>query len=190
MTIQEVMERVGSRETTLITAFIKDAIHLINSNNEENIATWKTNIVDGQREYPFPANLINVKSISVLDQINSKYKLIQRLVHDNAVIEDNFGKETTYSGRTLEVAAARGLVYFYSWDGGSAANEATAIASLGDSGGDGVDISAGSVIDKFASGSIGSSSFSPSYVGGTVNVVASKSLADMSERALSRHRSS
>ena len=88
MTIQEVMERVGTTDTNITIAYIKDAIHLINSNNEENIATWKTNIVDGQREYPFPANLINVKSISVLDQINSKYKLIQRLVHDNAVIED------------------------------------------------------------------------------------------------------
>lgn len=88
MTVQEIMERVGSRETNITIAYIKDAIHLINSNNEENIATWKTDIVDGQREYPFPANMINVKSISVLDQINSKYKLIKRLVYDNAVVED------------------------------------------------------------------------------------------------------
>lgn len=99
----------------------------------------------------------------------------------NAVVSDIFEKTITYSSRTLEVAAARGLVYFYSWDGGSAASEATAIASLGDSGADNVDIEAGSVIAKFASGSIGSSSFSPSYVGGTVSRVASKSLADMSD---------
>ena len=46
----------------------------------------------------------------------------------NAVVSDKFEKTITYSSRTLEVAAARGLVYFYSWDGGSAASEATAIA--------------------------------------------------------------
>ena len=149
-------------------------------------------ITDAESDTPFSMSLSGAgasKLQAVPQNANSSSYQIQastaitaaETITYNAVIEDNFGKETTYSGRTLEVAAARGLVYFYSWDGGSAANEATAIASLGDSGGDGVDISAGSVIDKFASGSIGSSSFSPSYVGGTVNVVASKSLADMSD---------
>tara|TARA_R100001463_G_scaffold26130_3_gene61341 strand:+ start:849 stop:1127 length:279 start_codon:yes stop_codon:yes gene_type:complete len=88
MTVQEVMERVGSNETTLITAFIKDAIHLINSNNEENIATWKTNIIDGTREYAFPANLLHLRSVSVLDETDDKYKMIRRLVGSDDVVED------------------------------------------------------------------------------------------------------
>ena len=149
-------------------------------------------ITDAESDTPFSMSLSGAgasKLQAVPQNANSSSYQIQastaitaaETITYNAVIEDNFGKETTYSGRTLEVAAARGLVYFYSWDGGSAANEATAIASLGDSGGDNVGVEAGSVIDKFASGSIGSSSFSPSYVGGTVNVVASKSLADMSD---------
>ena len=56
MTVQEIMERVGSRETNITIAYIKDAIHLINSNNEENIATWKTDIVDPVKaKYPKPS---------------------------------------------------------------------------------------------------------------------------------------
>ncbi len=88
MTVQEIMERVGSKDTNVTIAYIKDAIHLINSNNEENISTWKTVITDGTREYAFPANMINLKSVSVLDQINKKYKLISRLVYDTDVVED------------------------------------------------------------------------------------------------------
>ena len=149
-------------------------------------------ITDEESDTPFSMSLSGAgasKLQAVPQNANSSSYQIQastaitaaETITYNAVIEDNFGKETTYSSRTFEVAAARGLVYFYSWDGGSAANEATAIASLGDSGGDNVGVEAGSVIDKFASGSIGSASFNPSYVGGTVSRVASKSLDDMSD---------
>ena len=73
------------------------------------------------------------------------------------------------------------LVYGYSWDGGGAANEATAIASMGDAGADGDGINSGSVIAHFQSGSIGSS-FSPAYgAGGTVTLYSSASLATMSD---------
>lgn len=82
------MERTDTEDTTLTVAWIKDAIHLIQSNTDENVATWKTNITDGTREYPLPANLIRVKSISVKDTNDKKYKKIRRLVHDPTVRED------------------------------------------------------------------------------------------------------
>ena len=82
------MERVGMRETGLALAWIKDAIHLIQSNYGENLATWKTNITDGTREYPFPANMIKLRSISVKDTNDSKYKRIRRLAHNPVVSED------------------------------------------------------------------------------------------------------
>jgi hypothetical protein len=88
MKVQEIMERVGMRETGLALAWIKDAIHLIQSNYGENLATWKTNITDGTREYPFPANMIKLRSISVKDTNDSKYKRIRRLVHNPVVSED------------------------------------------------------------------------------------------------------
>ena len=88
MTVLEIMERAGSDNTTLTVAWIKDAIHLIQSNADDNVATWKTNIVDEQRDYPFPANMIKLKTISVKDTNDDKYKRIRRLVHTPTVRED------------------------------------------------------------------------------------------------------
>ena len=82
------MERAGSDNTTLTVAWIKDAIHLIQSNYDDNVATWKTNITDGTRDYPFPANMVRLKSISVKDTNDKKYKKIRRLIHDPTVRED------------------------------------------------------------------------------------------------------
>ena len=88
MTVLEIMERAGTDNTTSTVAWIKDAIHLIQSNYDDNVATWKTNITDGTREYPFPANMVRLKSISVKDTNDKKYKKIRRLIHDPTVRED------------------------------------------------------------------------------------------------------
>ena len=88
MTVLEIMERSGTDSTTMTVAWIKDAINLIQSNSDESVATWKTNIVDEQREYPFPANMIRLKSISVKDTNDAKYKKIMRLINDPTVRED------------------------------------------------------------------------------------------------------
>jgi len=75
----------------------------------------------------------------------------------NVRITDKFGKQTDYTGRTIEVASQPFSVYGYgiSW----AANpnsEAQFMGTAGDVGGDGVGISADSVISKLQSGSLGS----------------------------------
>ena len=88
MTVLEIMERAGTDNTTLTVAWIKDAIHLIQSSVDDNVATWKTNITDGTREYPFPANMVKLKTISVKDTNDDKYKKIRRLVHTPTVRED------------------------------------------------------------------------------------------------------
>ena len=88
MTVQEIMERSGMTETSLSIAWIKDAIHLIQSQYGDNIATWKTDITDGTREYPFPANMIALKSVSIKDTTDAKYKKIRRLANEPTVTED------------------------------------------------------------------------------------------------------
>jgi len=89
MTVLEIMERSGTDSTTMTVAWIKDAMNLIQSNSDESVATWKTTITDGTREYPFPANMIRLKTISVLDTNDDKYKKIKRLMNDPAVRHDN-----------------------------------------------------------------------------------------------------
>lgn len=88
MRLQEIMDRTGIKETGLAVALVKDAIALIQSQVDDNVATWKTNIADGTRDYPFPANLIKLKSISVKDTTDLKYKRVRRLVHSPVVSED------------------------------------------------------------------------------------------------------
>ena len=88
MRLKEIMDRVGMKETGLTVALVKDAIALIQSQVDDNVATWKTNITDGTREYPFPANMIKLRSISVKDTNDKKYKKIRRLAHNPIVSED------------------------------------------------------------------------------------------------------
>ena len=45
MTVQEIMERADTKETTLALAYIKDAIHLIQSNSKERIKITKKDII-------------------------------------------------------------------------------------------------------------------------------------------------
>lgn len=88
MRLKEIMDRTGMKETGLAVAFVKDAITLIQSQVDDNVATWKTNITDGTRDYPFPANMIKLRSISVKDTNDSKYKRIRRLTNNPVVSED------------------------------------------------------------------------------------------------------
>ena len=88
MRLKEIMDRTGMKETGLAVALVKDAISFILSQVDDNVATWKTNITDGTREYPFPANLIKLRSVSVKDTNDKKYKRIRRLAHSPIVTED------------------------------------------------------------------------------------------------------
>ena len=93
---------------------------------------------------------------------------------------DNIGSGSV----TVNVFAPTALVYAYGWSGGSAANESTAIASMGDQDADGVGITSGSIIAHLQSGSIGST-FTPTYVGGTATLHASASLSTLSDTGTS-----
>ena len=88
MTVLEIMERTGVKETTLVLAWLKDAVHLIQSNTKERLKVAKHNIIDGERDYSLPKDLVAIKSISVKDTNDSKYKRIKRMVHDPIVTED------------------------------------------------------------------------------------------------------
>ena len=88
MTIQEIMERTGLKETGLAKAWVKDAIQLIRSQYPEKIKVDKQNIIDGEREYILPADMISLLSISVKDTTDNKYKRIRRISNDIVLKED------------------------------------------------------------------------------------------------------
>ena len=88
MSFNEMMERAGVNSTGLALAWIKDAVHTIKSSHGEELKVNKQNIIDGEREYVLPLDMVAVKSISVKDTSDSKYKKIKRLVFDPTVTED------------------------------------------------------------------------------------------------------
>ena len=88
MTVQEIMERAGTKDTSLVLAWLKDAVHLIQSSSTDKLKVVKYNIIDGEREYLLPQDLIAVKSVAVKDTNDKKYKRIKRLVHDPVIRED------------------------------------------------------------------------------------------------------
>ena len=83
MTVLELMERTGMREETLAIAYIKDAIHLIQSNTKEKVEVNKQDIIKSiaahDNVYQIPSDLIAINNVSILDTSDDKYKKIKRI---------------------------------------------------------------------------------------------------------------
>ena len=83
MTVLELMERTGMREETLAIAYIKDAIHLIQSNTKEKVEVNKQDIIESiaadDNVYQIPSDLIAINNVSILDTSDDKYKKIKRI---------------------------------------------------------------------------------------------------------------
>lgn len=89
MKILEIMERANSRDTSLVLAYIKDAILHMQSSNEINTKVAKSNIVKNTRDYDLPAGLISIRTVSILDtEDDNKYKAIRRLRSEPNTTED------------------------------------------------------------------------------------------------------
>jgi len=83
MTVLEIMERTGVKETSLAKVWIKDAIHLIQSSSKEKIKVRKQDVLksvsSSDNVYIMPADMISLESVSLKDTSDSKYKKIKRL---------------------------------------------------------------------------------------------------------------
>ena len=93
MTVQEIMERTGLKETTLTLAWIKDAIHLIQSSSKQKVKSRKQDIiksVDGDDNvYQLPADMIALEKVTIKDTSDSKYKKIKRLVNQPSYLAED-----------------------------------------------------------------------------------------------------
>jgi len=84
MTVLELMERAGTNETTSSIAWVKDAIHLIQSKSKERVKVSKYDVIKSvdsdDNRYLLPADMIALESISIKDTSDSKYKKIKRII--------------------------------------------------------------------------------------------------------------
>ena len=84
MKVQEVMERVGMSETGRAIAYIKDALEEINMISPTHVTTTRINIVENQRYYDLPNDMIKLLDIRCKNHFNSKdeYRTINRHLHE------------------------------------------------------------------------------------------------------------
>ena len=84
MKIQEVMERAGMRETGRAIAYIKDALEEINMVSPTHITTVRIDIVENQRYYDLPYDMLKITDIRCKNHFNSKdeYRSIPRHISE------------------------------------------------------------------------------------------------------------
>jgi hypothetical protein len=74
-------------------AWIKDAIHLIQSSSKQKVKSRKQDIiksVDGDDNvYQLPADLIALESVTIKDTSDGKYKRIKRLVNQPSYLAED-----------------------------------------------------------------------------------------------------
>jgi len=84
MTIEELMERIGSTQTGRIVAYVKDALNEMNSLSETHTAIARINIRKGKRFYRLPQNAVQILDVRCKDQKNEDglYESIPRMAYE------------------------------------------------------------------------------------------------------------
>jgi len=83
MTIKEVMELVGETKFNYIKSLIEDGLAEIQLETNENVTQYTAPIVKDQSAYNLPSNLIQDKSVKILDTNSSYYCPIPRIDIEN-----------------------------------------------------------------------------------------------------------
>ena len=83
MTVNELMERVGIKQTGRAIAYIKDGLDEMNMMAETHVNVDRIDITADQRYYTMPADAIKIIDIRCKhhDNTDSKYRSIPRSIH-------------------------------------------------------------------------------------------------------------
>ena len=92
MKVNELMERVGIRETGRAIAYIKDGLDEMNMISETHVTTERIDITKDQRFYNMPNDAIKLIDIRCKnhDNANDEYRSIPRSIHKPST-EDSDG---------------------------------------------------------------------------------------------------
>jgi hypothetical protein len=84
MKVQELMERLGLKETGRAIAYIKDGMTEMNMVGETHVTTARIDVGENQRYYDLPDNAVKVTDIRCKNHFNSKdeYRTIPRLMFE------------------------------------------------------------------------------------------------------------
>tara|TARA_R110002020_G_scaffold371392_1_gene583016 strand:+ start:598 stop:879 length:282 start_codon:yes stop_codon:yes gene_type:complete len=92
VTIGQIMERAGIKQTGLAISYIKEALEEMANQHETHTQTERIDIVSGQRFYHFPKHASKILDIRCKNHNNtdSEYRSIPRSVYE-PVTEDSDG---------------------------------------------------------------------------------------------------
>ena len=91
MTVQELMERVGSQETGRILAYIKDGMEEMNILAETHVDVQRFDIVEDKRFYKIPDSMTKMIDVRCKNHANAKdeYRSIPRLLSPPVVSDED-----------------------------------------------------------------------------------------------------
>ena len=91
MTVNEIMERVGINQTGRAIAYIKDALTEMNLLSETHVRTCRIDIVEDQRFYDLPHEMVKILDIRCKHQNNEneKYRSIPRMIHEPTIKDED-----------------------------------------------------------------------------------------------------
>ncbi len=83
MTVKELMQRAGVRETGRAIAYIKDGLDEMNMIGETHVTTVRIDIAENQRFYDFPNDMMRVLDVRCKNQGNAadEYRSIPRTIN-------------------------------------------------------------------------------------------------------------
>jgi len=92
MTIEQLMERVGSTQTGRIIEYVKDGLNELNSESETHTAVATISIENGKRFYNLPNQSVRILDVRCKDHNNQDglYESIPRMAYEPAT-EDSDG---------------------------------------------------------------------------------------------------
>ena len=92
MTVQELMERVGIRQTGLAIAYIKDGLEEMNILSETHVNTERIDITENQRYYELPNDMIKLLDVRAKNNLNrnNEYRTLPRMIGE-PITEDADG---------------------------------------------------------------------------------------------------
>ena len=91
MTVQEIIERAGTKDIGFAIAYIKDALDEMNILAETHITTQRIDINKDQRFYEIPNDCLKILDIRCKHQNNTdnKYRSIPRSIYEPTIVDED-----------------------------------------------------------------------------------------------------
>ena len=91
MTVQEIIERAGTKDIGFALAYIKDALDEMNIIAETHITTQRIDINKDQRFYEIPNDCLKILDIRCKHQNNTdnKYRSIPRSIYEPTIVDED-----------------------------------------------------------------------------------------------------